>query len=70
MVDLLFDKFSTISKFFIFWTVQEGPGRLSGPSWEGLGGSWGGPGESGERLERLFGARGAVLEAILQQDDF
>ena len=45
MVDLLFDKFSTISKFFIFWTVQEGPGRLLG----GVSGSpdsvRGGPGD-------------------------
>ena len=84
IVAFFFDFFLTISNFFDFWRVQGGPGasggaswgflggpgKLLGAFWEGLGRSWGGPGESGERLGRLLGGLGAVLEAILQQDDF
>ena len=63
MVDLFFDMFLTISKFSIFWTVQEVPGWLLGSV---LGGSWGVLRGSGG----VRGGAGAVLEAILQQDDF
>ena len=56
MVDLLFDKFSTISKFAIFWTVQKEPGRLLGSV---LGGSWGVLRWSGR-------VRGASWEALWQ----
>ena len=63
MVDLFFDMFLTISKFSIFCTVQEVPGWLLGSV---LGGSWGVLRGSGG----VRGGVGAVLEAILQQDDF
>ena len=54
VVDLFFDMLSTISKFSIFWTVQEGPGRLLGGV---LGGSWG-------VLRGSGGVRGASWEAL------
>ena len=54
VADLFFDMFSTISKFSIFWTVQEGPGRLLGGV---LGGSWG-------VLRGSGGVRGASWEAL------
>ena len=74
---LFFDYFLTISKFSFFWTVQEGPGRLLGGvlggSWGcpgGFGGSWGCPGGSGERLGRVLGGLGAILERLFEQSDF
>ena len=51
---LFFDMFPTISKFSIFWMVQEGPGRLLGGV---LGGSWG-------VLRGSGGVRGASWEAL------
>ena len=65
-----FDYFLTISKFSIFWTVQEEPGRLSGGILRGPGGVRGGPGESWEGLGRSWAGLEAILEGILRQDDF
>ena len=65
--------------WFYFFDDFEVLGFLGGPksAREALGGRFGrvlggpgGPGESGGHLGRLLGGLGAVLEAILRQDDF
>ena len=67
IVGFFFSLFLTISMFSIFWTVQEGPGRLLGGV---FGRSWGvlvvSGGVQEASRERILGALGATFE----QSDF
>ena len=58
IVSFFVDFSSIISKFSIYWTVQEEPGRLLGGVLGDLEGSWGCPGGSGRRIGRILGALG------------